>query len=280
MPSEYRLKVLERIKEREALGEWDVDVETDPEAKVLLPDKADYLNEKPFAKLFSKIANDKAVRFYEKRIKEGLFIIKDIKGIENFRSVKGGAVITCNHFHPNDNYAIYRAIRNDLPKGHQLYKVIKEGNYTSAKGIFGFFFRHCNTLPLSSNMQTMRKFFSAVDVLLKRGEKILVYPEQAMWWNYRKPRPLKSGAFRFAVKSKVPVIPAFITMEDTDKIDEEGFPVQAYTVWFMPPIYPDESLSVKDRAEYLKEENYRVWKELYEKVYGIPLTYDTEDKGQ
>ena len=35
------------------------------------------------------------------------------------------------------------------------------------------------------------------------GEKVLVYPEQSMWWNYRKPRPLKSGAFKFAISSIV-----------------------------------------------------------------------------
>ena len=53
----------------------------------------------------------------------------------------------------------------------------------------------------------------------------------------------------------------------------DGAPVQAYTVWFLPPIYPDKDLDEKQNAERMKDENYRVWKELYEKVYGIPLTY-------
>ena len=39
-----------------------------------------------------------------------------------------------------------------------------------------------------------------------------------MWWNYRKPRPVTPGAYRFAVNNNVPVLPMFITLKDTDKI--------------------------------------------------------------
>lgn len=266
-----RQAVLDKIKEYEILKKFDVDVEDDPPTIELLPDKVDYLAEKFSTRVFTKIANIKAVKFYEGEIKRGNMVIKDIVGLENFRSVKGGAMITCNHFSVYDNYAVYRAIRDELPKGHYLYKVIREGNYTNFKGLYGFFFRHCNTLPLSSNTQTMKKFLHAVKTLLTRGEKILIYPEQAMWWNYKKPRPLKVGAFNFAAKNSVPVIPVFITMEDTEKLDAEGYNIQAYTLWFLPPIYPDENLSYKENAENMRMKNYKAWKETYEKVYGIPL---------
>ena len=276
MQSEKRHLILEKIKRYEKLELWDKDVEDDPETIVLMPNKVDYLGNKFSSKIMTFIANRIAVSFYEKKIKTGEFIIKQINGLENYEAVKSGAIITCNHFSVYDNYAIYRAIRKLLPKGHQLYKVIREGNYTNFKGLFGFLFRHCNVLPLSSNNQTMKNFLSAVDTLLKRGEKILIYPEQAMWWNYRKPRPMKNGAFRFASKSNVPIIPAFITMEDTDKLDADGFKIQAYTVWFLPAIYPKREFNEKQNAEYLKTKNYEVLKELYEKVYKIPLKYGEE----
>ncbi len=264
---------MEKIRRYELEGKFDIDVEDDPETIPLLPDKVDYLAEKFSTRLFTKIANRKAVQFYEKLIKNGTFVIKDIKGLQNYKAVEGGAMITCNHFSAFDNYVVYRAIRDTLPKGKYLYKVIREGNYTNFKGLYGFFLRHCNTLPLSSNVETMKKFMKAISVLLERGEKILIYPEQAMWWNYRKPRPLKSGAFKFAAKNNVPIIPSFITLEDTDKLDTNGFYIQAHTIWFMPAIYPKKELSVKENTEYLKEENFRVWKELYEKVYKTPLKY-------
>ena len=273
MQSEERLKILEKISEYERNGLWDKDVEDDPESYPLQPNKVDYLAEKFSTRFFTKIANRVAVRYYEKLIKSGDFIIKDIKGIENFRAVEGGAILTCNHFSVMDNYAVYRAIRDEIPKGKFLYKIIKEGNYTNFKGLFGFLFRHCNTLPLSSNRETMKKFLKAVSTLLERDEKILIYPEQAMWWNYRKPRPMKNGAFNLAAKNHKPIIPIFITMEDTDNLDAYGFKIQAYTLWFLPPIYPKEELSDKENTAYMKEQNYEAWKNVYEEFYKIPLSY-------
>ena len=274
MKSEQKLKLIEKIKEYEKQGLFNKDVEDDPETLPLMPDKIDYLGEKLSTRFFTWYANRKAVQFYESEIKKKNMVIKEVKGIENYRAIDGGAIITCNHFSVYDNYAIYRAIRDELPKGHQLYKVIREGNYTNFKGLFGFLFKHCNTLPLSSNTETMKKFLKAVSTLLKRGEKILIYPEQAMWWNYKKPRPMQNGAFKLAVKNKVPILPAFITMEDTEKLDADGFNVQAYTVWFLPPIYLKPELTAKQNEEYFKDENYRVLKDLYEKVYQTPLRYE------
>ena len=69
MQSENRLRVLDKIKEYERQGLWDKDVEDDPETIVLMPNKVDYLGEKISSKIFTKIANRLAIRFYEKRIK-------------------------------------------------------------------------------------------------------------------------------------------------------------------------------------------------------------------
>lgn len=273
MLSEYRKKILKRIDDCESKGLFDQDVEDDPPFTTLMPNQVDYLNKKLSSKILTPIVNNVAISFYEKEIKKGKIVIGEIHGLENVKKVSGGAVITCNHFSIYDNYVIYRSIRKILKK-HKLYKVIREGNYTGFKGLFGLFFRHCNTLPLSSNVETMVKFMKSVDILLKRGEKVLIFPEQAMWWNYRKPRPVKNGAYKFAVKANVPVIPSFITLKDTDKIDDDGYPVQEYSVWFLEPIYKDEKLSNLENQEYMRGENFRVWKELYEKVYGIPLKYE------
>ena len=273
MLSEKGKKILEKIEFFETNKLWDDEVEDNPETITLLPNKIDYLGEKCFNRLMTKLANKKAISYFEKEIKKGNFIIKDIVGIENYLSVKNGAIITCNHFSIYDHYAIFRAIRPYFKKNQQLYKVIREGNYTSFKGIFGYFFRHCSTLPLSSNKETMIKFLKSVATLLSRGEKILIYPEQAMWRNYKKPRPMKDGAFKIACKNNVPIIPCFITTDDTDKFDVDGLPIQSYTLWFLPPIHPDKNLSIKEDAERIKNENYNLWKEIYEKVYKKPLVY-------
>ncbi len=271
-----RLEVLERVKEYERLGYFDRDVENDPPTRPLEPGEVDYTGKKRMTRFFTKIANFAARRFFEKKIRKGELVIKEIKGAENYIKVKdSGALLTCNHFNTFDNYAVYKAIEPYLGKKN-LYKIIREGNYTSFGGLYGFFFRHCNTLPLSTRMATLRELIESVGELLDRGEKILIYPEQGMWWNYRKPRPLKLGAFRFAAKAGVPVLPIFITTEDTDKIGEDGFPILAYTVHVLPAIYPSPDKNVRLNTEEMCVKNYQLWKEIYESVYGIPLSYTTE----
>ena len=271
-----RLEVLARIEEYEKKGWFSKDVEEDPPTIPLTPDKVDYLNKKLKNKIATFFVNIGAKRFIKNLVKNGQMIIKDVKGIENFEAIqKSGAILTCNHFNPFDNFAIHYVLFKYMYKpGKQiLYKVIREGNYTNFPGIYGFFFRHCNTLPLSANFSTMKNFMAAMKTLLERGEKVLVYAEQGMWWNYRKPRPLTAGAFKFAAESKVPVLPIFITMNDSDKIGGDGFPIQEYTLHFLPAIYPDESKTVKENMEIMKDKNYEMWKEVYETTYGIPLTY-------
>ena len=273
--SKDRLKVLEKIRKLEEKGIFDVDVEEDPPTIPLEPNDIDYLKSSRISKLKSKMATKMAERLVNDLIKEKKLIIKEIRGIENLQSVKSGAIITCNHFNPFDSFTVEKVFRiAGQDKHKKLYKVIREGNYTNFPGLYGFFFRNCDTLPLSSNKRTMMKFIKAVNVILKRGDFILVYPEQSMWWNYRKPKPLKNGAFNLAARSKVPVIPVFITMEDSDIIGEDGFPIQEYTVNIAKPIYPDCHRSEKSNTEMLRDQNYEIWKNIYEEFYGIPLEYD------
>lgn len=267
-----RQAALERIKEAEKAGRFDAEIENDPEAKELLPEQADYLCKKWKNKLARRLANAIGDRYFLNLIKKDILVIDGVTGEEHLSALEKGAVITCNHFSAFDNYIVFHCIRKYLPRKY-LYKVIREGNYTNFKGLYGFLFRHCNTLPLSRNRRTMINFTSAVNTLLKRGESILIYPEQEMWWNYRKPRPFKVGGFKLAQRAGVPVVPTFITMaDDPTRLDENGYPVQRHTLHIMPPIYPSES------AEKMKEEAFAACKAKYEEVYGVPLTYTTEEK--
>ena len=99
-----------------------------------------------------------------------------------------------------------------------------------------------------------------------------------MWWNYRKPKPLKKGAFSMAATNGVPVVPCFITMRDTDKLDENGFKVQEYTIHIGKPIYPDENKSIAQNISYMMAENAAEWQQTYERFYGVPLRYDCHEQ--
>jgi lipopolysaccharide biosynthesis glycosyltransferase len=275
--SEERLRILKKIDEYERAGRFDEDVEDDPPSRMIMPGEVDYEQKKLKNKIMAWYAFRLARNFIKTQMRQKHLIIRDIKGLENIEGLKSGAIITCNHFNAFDSFAIqfvYDEIHKRIKHG-RFFRIIKEGNYTSFPGFYGILMRHCNTLPLSSNHRTMNEFMTAVDNLLKAGNFVLIYPEQSMWWNYRKPKPMKKGAFIFAAKSRVPVIPCFITMEDTDNIDGDGFPVQAYTIHISKPIFPQETFTRSENVEYMMNENYADWKKVYEQTYRIPLQYES-----
>lgn len=265
--NEYRRQVIEKMEELEMEGKYDVDVEMDPPGKELLPYQIDYLRTSPLPRFKAWLSLRLATRFLEKALKEKKIIINGVKGEENIKGLPTGAILTCNHFNAFDSFVIQYAYFALGDKKRKLYRIIKEGNYTSFPGFYGFLMRNCYTLPLSSNKETMKKFLKSVKIILDNKNLVLIYPEQSMWYNYRKPRPLKSGGYGLAVRSNVPIIPCFITMVDTEKFDDEGYPIQGFTLNILKPIYPKPELSTKENVEYMMKENEKAWKECYEDFY-------------
>ena len=277
MISKERQALLDKVKEYEKKEMFDVDVNIDPVTKELLPEDVDYLCKKFKSKIKRKIANFIADKYFLNLIKKDILIIDKIENEELLiDAFKEGAIVTCNHFSPFDNYIVFHSIRKYLPKKY-LYKVIREGNYTNFPGLYGFFFRNCNTLPLSSNKRTMMNFLSSVSTLLKNKESILIYPEQAMWWNYKKPRPFKIGAFKIACKNNVPIVPLFISFEDDGKVDNEGENLKRHTLHVLKPLLPNNELKGKEREIDLLNRTFLQYKEKYEEVYQKPLVYKDDE---
>lgn len=186
-------------------------------------------------------------------------------GREKLKGIKHAVVVSnhCNIFDCGANITAF--------KGHKLYPVA--ASFNNFTGLLGDIMRAGRMLPLGENTAAMKNFNKAIkDVLTEKGY-ILFYPEQAMWWYYKKPRPFMNGAFHYAVKHKVPIIPSFITFKDRKKVDKDGYHYQKFFVHILDPIYPDPNLNNKDNLERLKEKAYEAMTKCYEEFYGIPLTY-------
>ena len=281
LKSKDRLEVLEKIALYEREGRFGEDVEEDPPTRELQPSEIDYLRKKLKSRIKTRLTYKVARTFLNKIIENKQLIIKDVIGTEHMDALTSGAVITCNHFNAFDSFAMQIAYEKSKQcKKRRLYRVIREGNYTNFPGFYGMLMRNCYTFPLSSNRDTMKKFLSSMDTVLQHGDFMLVYPEQSMWWNYRKPKPLKKGAYTFAAKNHVPVLPCFITMEDSDILGDDGFYVQEYTIHIAEPIYPDPQKTQAENVDAMRRKNAAVWKQIYEEFYGIPLVYDTAEAVQ
>lgn len=94
-----------------------------------------------------------------------------------------------------------------------------------------------------------------------------------MWFNYRKPRDLREGAYYYAVASDVPVIPCFTELRTATERGEGGLLRVDHILHVMPPIYPDKSLPVRERRAALMEADRAAKRACYERVYGRKLDY-------
>lgn len=148
-------------------------------------------------------------------------------------------------------------------------------------GFIGFFMKNFDTIPIMKNHAYLSLQFPAIiDQLLAKKRFILIYPEEQMWFNYRRPRPEKHGAFDFAAAANVPVIPCFTEMIDTGE-PQKGtteFTRVRYIFHVLKPIYPDPDKSVTDNSTALQAQDYREKVDCYEECYGqsidAPFTLD------
>lgn len=194
----------------------------------------------------------------------------EIIGLEKLDGLNSGAIITCNHFNPTDNTGV-RKLAKKL--GKKRINIVVEDTNLAMTGLFGFLMNYADTLPITNNFHYMNREFSAIlKELALRREFILIYPERAMWHNYRKPRPMMEGAYYFASKLGIPVISLFTELRDGKKEGEVKHAVHVLDV-----IYPHPEKSVRDNCREMHARDTELKKSAYEKCYGKALTYDFEE---
>ncbi len=186
-----------------------------------------------------------------------------ITGKENLRALgkKQGAICVCNHFSLLDTLFVRLAV------GHyrSFHTMAPQNNKT---GLGGHIIRHGGMLPFSPNLSAMRNLNAEMGRLLQKGKIVNIYSEQAMWINYRKPRPMKDGVFFYAAKHSVPVLPIFCTFEKTARGR-----MKKLRIHILPAVWTDETLPKKQRMAEMRRAAEGAWKECYERAYGIPLEY-------
>ena len=225
----------------------------------------DNLRRKPINKIKAGIARRIAERETKKRNTNTAIV-----GLENALSVEGGAIITCNHFSIMDN-TVVRLLTMKCGKAKNFHIVVQETN-VFMDGFFGFLMKNCNTLPVSQSAGYMAKNLKpAISELLRRGDFVLIYPEQEMWFNYKKPRDMREGAYHYALEAGVPIIPCFVEMQATKELDANGFYSIRHTLHVMPPIYPDKTLPPREARAKMLEEDRALKRACYEDVYGYAL---------
>ena len=140
-------------------------------------------------------------------------------GLENLNNLPiGGAILTSNHYNQVDSLPM-KLLANKMH--HQLSIVIEDTNLM-LPGFFRYLMNYVGTIPLVQSPSYIgNEFPKHLSAALAKNNWVLIYPEQEMWWNYRKPRKLQRGAYYFAAKQNVPVISTFVEIKDLPKIEKK-----------------------------------------------------------
>ncbi len=198
--------------------------------------------------------------------------VNEITGIRNLFTVQGPAFLTSNHFNPFDN-GVHRTLSRLT--GRDRLVAISQGTNFVMPGLNGFILRNIDVIPLIQEPSYMNGAFrSLMRRNLDRNRFILIYPEQEMWFNYRKPRPGKRGAFLFAAEYGVPVVPTFVEMVDLPEIVAPGFHDVKLILHVLPPIFPDPEKSARENSFIMCRADFEAKVRCYEQCYGRPLTYE------
>lgn len=200
----------------------------------------------------------------------------EIIGLEKIPTDLGGVLITSNHFSPLENTVI-RHLMNNLGRKH--LGIISQTSNFAMRGIIGFLMNYADTIPISTEPRYLIRDFLVIlkERLVDKQHAILLYPEQEMWFNYRKPRPPKNGAYFYAAKLNVPIISCFVEMVDMSEDDTDEFNKVKYILHILDVLYPDPDKSIKENTEALGFADYTLKKDCYENVYGKELTYTFEN---
>ena len=253
-----------------------------PETGIAYPEKPDEFIYKPiFTKPRSTV--DENYPFEDKSFKARLrhFIIYSgiytvvfalhplvyglrIKGKENLRKnrklFKNGAITVCNHVYRWDFLAVLQAVkyrrlcfpaRSDLIFTSDAFQVLGAGG-----------------IPLPETLSATKKFNEAFDNLHARKKWIHVFPESCRWDFYQPIRPFKLGAFTFAYRYNVPVIPMVISYRPRTgiyKIFRKRRNDPLITLTIGEPILPDLTLQRKHSSQKMMEEAHACM----EKMAGI-----------
>lgn len=187
-----------------------------------------------------------------------------VEGKEHLRALrekKQGAICVSNHVAYLDTLFVRQAI------GH-FHTYFTMAPWNNKKGLGGWFIRHAALWAFSADLAAMRNLTNEMKARLGEGGIVHFYAEQAMWTNYQKPRPMKDGAFYYAVRYNVPVLPVFFTF----KVNKKGC-MRKLVIHILPPVAPDNSLPRNERAGRLKAQAQAAWTPCYERAYGVTMEY-------
>lgn len=262
-----REQVIHNIENAVKNGNWNAKVEVGDPVLSLNESKDLVNNFWQEQKTIKGKINDRIGHLFFNSLTHFLTSSTKFTGLENLANLpQGGAIITANHFNQIDSLPI----KHLANKTHHSLTIAIEDTNLKLPGILCYLMNYVGTIPLIQVPSYVgTEFPRHLHDALEQNSWVLIFPEQEMWWNYRKPRELKRGAYYFAAKQNVPVISTFIEIQSTAKIEKNhpNFYQTKYVVHVLPPIFPDVKLTANENSKLMMKRDYQQKVAAYEKAY-------------
>lgn len=160
---------------------------------------------------------------------------------------KKGYYLYSNHVLPFDPVVLpikTHATKNTvIVAGQELFSI---------SGFVTGFARHMGAIPIPNHdMGMMENFVDCLSYNIKKGNRVLIFPEAHIWPYYNDIRHFKSVSFKYPVDDNVPIFIATTTFKKR-KGKRKPKPI----IYIDGPFFPDETLSYRERVNDLAERAY------------------------
>lgn len=170
-----------------------------------------------------------------------------IEGKENIKKLKGGAVSISNHV-----LFLDCAITGVAFGFKNIHYTTQENSFKIP--VVRKLIKLLKAIPIPRSISNKKNFIREIDGALQKGDIVHFYPEASLWPYYTKLRKFKNGAFDFAVRNEVPVIPVLFTFRKTKGFRRILKKKPDITLKILSPMYPEKDENVeKFKIEVHKE---------------------------
>ncbi len=172
-----------------------------------------------------------------------------IEGKQNLDNINTGRVTVSNHIHPMDCTMV--GLGNFPSK---TFFTSLETNFKIP--VVRKIIKLLNAIPIPKDIKYTKKFMDSIDTLLNNKKTVHFYPEGSLWPYHNKIRHFKNGAFDFAVRNNVPIVPMVFKYVKPTNISNLIKSKPLIKLVILEPVYPNKLLSKKDCVMDLKTRVY------------------------
>lgn len=169
-----------------------------------------------------------------------------IEGKENIKYLSGNFITVSNHVLFLDCAMVGMALGK-----RNVYFTTLEGSFKIP--FVRKLIKLLKALPIPTKISNKKHFMKAINTILSKGGVVHFYPEASMWPYCNRIRHFKDGAFDFAVRNDVPVVPMVFKFHEPKGFRKVFKNKPDVTLKILEPINCTSELdNYRDKVQFMK----------------------------